>query len=111
MLSALLVSSTERLLLLLGWERESVDSDAVYTKPKTQLAPPDAGYDQLKSQIRNLKIKKKDPEESTVQTSWERNAPTLRPMNIVAPARENHLQQSQAWTSASAFDAAPSGTV
>lgn len=99
MLSALLVNVTERLLLMLGWEREK------NTATHQTLHAQDASYGQLKSGIRNMRKKANDA--NNIATPMFSQEPTLRPVQTVSRAPP----QAQAWTSASAFDAAPSGTV
>jgi len=103
MLSELLVSGTERLLLMLGWEREN------NTATHRTLHAQDASYGQLKSEIRNMR-KKANGDDTATATPMFGQQPTLRPVKAVSHAPSQH-QQAQAWTSASAFDAAPSGTV
>ena len=102
MLSALLVSGTERLLLMLGWERESA---AHRTHQTHQTLDAQDTYGQLKSEIRNMNKKADD-----TATPMFGQQPTLRPVRTVSHA-PSQQQQAQSWTSASAFDAAPSGTV
>ena len=102
MLSELVVSGTERLLLMLGWEREN------NTAAHRTLHAQDASYGQLKSEIRNMKKKANNANNANnTATPMFNQQPTLRPVQTVSHAPS----QAQAWTSASAFDAAPSGTV
>jgi len=93
MLSALLISGTERVLLVLGWDHEI--NTATHRTPHTQNNP---SCTQFKRKTLN-----KD-------TTMFGQQPTLRPMVGVNHTTSQH-QQTQAWTNASAFDAAPSGTV
>ena len=107
MISALLVSGTERLLLMLGWEREN--NTATHRTHRT-LHTPDASYGRLKSDIRNMKKRANDDGNTATATPMFGQQPTLRPARAVSHTPSQH-QQARAWTSASAFDAAPSGTV
>lgn len=104
MLSELLVSGTERLLLMLGWERETNAA----THPT--LRGEDSSYGELKSNIRNMK-KKSHKDATVTNTAMFSENPTLRPVRAVSSHTPSRHQQAQAWTSASAFDVAPTGTV
>ncbi len=104
MLSELLVSGTERLLLMLGWERET---NAV---TRTTLRGEDSSYAELKSSIRNMN-KKAHKDDTATNTAMFSEKPTLRPVRAVSSHTPSRHHQAQAWTSASAFDVAPTGTV
>lgn len=97
MLSELIISGTERLLLMLGWEREVGGS-----------SDRKLHYDQLTSHVRNMSVKK-SKQEKQIPSAKMFSETRLRPVNVSAPSSQR--TQSQAWTSASAFDVAPSGTV
>ena len=100
MLSELLVSGTERLLLMLGWEREN----------NAATRSEDSSYAELKSDIRNMR-KKPNKDNTNTDTAMFSQQPTLRPVRAVSSHTPSRHKQAQAWTSASAFDVAPTGTV
>lgn len=106
---ALSATLTERLLLLLGWDKVKPIRENVYGRKK------DSSYQELKEVNQNLRkrLQQNDSEnkaERPTSASWEQNAPTLRPVSIATPQPERI--SASAWSSdGAAFDAAATGTV
>lgn len=107
-LSDVVVTLTERLLLLLGWDKIKPLRESVYE--------PSSSFQELKEVNHQLRkrLKQTDASEGKAQrpisASWEQNAPTLRPVPIATPQPRN--AHTSAWSSdGAAFDAAATGTV
>lgn len=106
MLASLVVSGTERVLLMLGWEREtdsrSRKGEAAYTAQQKE------SYKQLKSDLRARRAQSPPAKSSSMFAETQ-----LRPVGVgAAPTqRPRPHSQMESWTSASAFDVAPTGTV
>ena len=66
-------SATERLLLLLGWER------VVPTHAKVRKSARDQAYTELKSSVQQRKVASK------TDSSWEREHPQLRMPTVSVP--------------------------
>ncbi len=89
---SLISSFTERLLLLLGWDRVESNRTHVYTEKK-----PANGF--IRQRKRNSDAKTKE---------MFADAPTLAPVRIVSQIARS--SSTNAWT-ADAFDTAVTGTV
>lgn len=105
-LSNIVVTVTERLLLLLGWDKIKPLRESVYDS--------NSSYQELKKTNQNLRrrLQQTDSAEGERPTtaSWEHNAPILRPIASVLP--QPKTERASAWSSdGAAFDAAATGTV
>lgn len=101
---------TERLLLLLGWDKVKSTRENVYGGKK------ETTYQELKKVNQNLRKRlqatglAQGSGARPTSASWEQNAPTLRPMTIATSQPES--LRASAWSSdGAAFDAAATGTV
>lgn len=79
-------SATERLLLLLGWERRVVSSSK-----KSHTKVRDQAYAELKSSVQQRKVPTK------TDSSWERERPQLRMHTIIVPGAAPRRAESS-WT-------------
>lgn len=105
-LSNIVVTLTERLLLLLGWDKIKPLRESVYNS--------NSSFQELKEVNQKLRNRLKQTGAGKAQrptsASWEQNAPTLRPVPISTPQPRN--AHTSAWSSdGAAFDAAATGTV
>lgn len=94
---------TERVLLLLGWERvrQTTHSD-VY------------GSDRKKKFSAKNREKEQEEEERPTKAEWEKNTPALRHRGVAdvnASAQEYRPEINQWSSDTTAFDAAVTGTV
>ncbi len=100
---AICATLTERLLLMLGWDKVKPLRASVYKD--------DSSYQELQkvnSQLRK-RLQKKS-ESKTSGASWEQDTPKLRPVPIATP--QPQTTHNNAWSSdGTAFDAAATGTV
>jgi len=107
-LSGVVAMLTERLLLLLGWDKIKPLRESVYN------GNPDSSYQELQKTNQNLRRRLQQTDsgegERPTTASWEHNAPTLRPIAVVLP--QPKTERASAWSSdGAAFDAAATGTV
>lgn len=107
-LSDVVVTLTERLLLLLGWDRIKPLRESVYES--------NSSFQKLKEVNQQLRKRLnqtgagEDKSQRPTSASWEQNAPTLRPVPVATPQPRN--AHASAWSSdGAAFDAAATGTV
>lgn len=80
-------SATERLLLLLGWERE------VSAHSKVRKSTHDQAYAELKASVQQRKVLQSD----TTDSSWERERPKLRMTTVSVPGPAPRRAESS-WT-------------
>jgi hypothetical protein len=80
-------SATERLLLLLGWERE------VSAHGKVRKNTHDQAYAELKASVQQRKV----PQATTTDSSWERERPKLHMTTVSVPGPAPRRAESS-WT-------------
>lgn len=106
----ILFTVTERILLLLGWDRVKLSNYNFSEKRE------DGAYIELKRT--NIKLRKRlkksgvaeDAQSRPSQASWEKNTPQLRHITC-ATSTPIEPQPQHTWTSDTAFDASLTGTV
>lgn len=84
-------SATERLLLLLGWER--VVSSSKKPHAKVHNCVRDQAYTELKASVQQRKV----PQPNTTDSSWERERPQLR-MPTVSVSGPATVTAESSWT-------------
>lgn len=84
-------SATERLLLLLGWEREVSSSKKSHAK--VHNCARDEAYAELKSSVQQRNV----PQPNTTDSSWERERPQLRMPTVSVPGPAPRRAESS-WT-------------
>lgn len=82
-------SATERLLLLLGWERVVSSSK----KPHAKVHNGDQAYSELKASVQQRNV----PQPNTTDSSWERERPQLRMPAVIVPGPAPRRAESS-WT-------------
>ena len=104
------IFATERVLLLLGWER-------VVNKSKHNFVYKDDSHERVNGAEGSARRRRKDTTKNGGETrpskaAWEKNAPTLGPVKVVTTSslRQATNVGNQMWES-SAFDTAVTGTV
>ena len=94
------VSATERVLLMLGWERAVQKTEVYDAGRKKPFAARTKSYNNLQETVRSR----------NTTSSWEREKPSLK-LRAVNPEVQRRSAPAQTWTS-SAFDVASNtGTV
>ena len=84
-------SATERLLLLLGWER--VVSSSKKPHAKVHNCARDEAYSELKASVQQRNV----PQPNTTDSSWERERPQLRMPAVIVPGPAPRRAESS-WT-------------